>query len=236
MIELDPNFVREPKGQQSPEDTAEFKKKMRQLYPQMDMDYFNNQQQLDRELTGEAFHGQIICAREGKTKTEKQVLEVAFMVNVNNAWYYLNTNIFCNDFHHPEKQSEELHDFLCLALAQDQNALKNSFDFYGKTYYPKLCGLKFLIVGGLVLNEKTGKAYSKFYYFRPDTFSQAEIETNAPKPLEFASKLAFLEKKYKEYKSQQFTPQNNYGNNRQFGNAQQQQRAPNKQPNDDLPF
>lgn len=112
------------------------------------------------------------------------------------------------------KYSTQMHDFFCLALRQNPQALSDpsdyTFDDGNKvTYYPHLYGLKFKICIAKV-SEFKGYDVNSFSFFDVRGFSAPELETNATQPQALGLCLEDLKNQYNAFKGAMLQEQNTY--------------------------
>lgn len=242
MLAIDQNWKRE----QEIDETA---------YPNLVLDYKERYSQFPRQFRGEQFKVKVICAAEKnisyKTKNGKDkeatVLEITVLLKNSDDGqvYYYTGSIFSDK----DYQSNELHDFLMLCVAQKENALEKSFQRlnFGKheTVYPGICGCTFNVNIATTGYNKGGYEKQNWKFYNMEGFSQEEIETGANKPSAMIKDLEWLQGKYQKFKEMKFTPQANSKGQNSYGQGNSQQstrvnsftgQASESKPDDDLPF
>jgi hypothetical protein len=153
-----------------------------------------------RELEGEIFKAKIICAKEKNItyyRNEKEVnasiLDITFLIRDprDNQLYHFTGGIYVDQGH----QSNQLHDFLSLCLAQKANVLQDTFTQrnFGRveTYYPNMAGCLLVIAVATSGYNGDWQKYT-FKCYAADNRSQEEIETNQPTAMQINEDLEWL--------------------------------------------
>ena len=223
-------------------------------YPNMVLDYNKRYSVFPRQFRGETFGVKVILATEknisyqtqkGKTR-EATVLELTVILKNpdDGQVYYYTGSIFSEK----EYQSNELHDFLMLCIAQNPNALNSHIERtrFGvhETLYPNICGCNFKINIATTGFNKDGYEKQNWKIYNMAGLSQEEIENGITQPAAIVKDLEWLQGKYQEFQENKFRPQKNPAMSNGYGQANRQQPTqinsftgqPQEQLNDDLPF
>jgi hypothetical protein len=105
-----------------------------------------------------------------------------------------------------EHQSARMHDFLSLCVAQNPNALNESFEHRNfdsiSKVYPNITGLVFFLniaKTGLFKSERGVYPLYSWKFYNTNRLSQEEVETGVLKPVQFEDDLNWLKGEYEKF-------------------------------------
>lgn len=202
-LSIDTNFVRPDRKEQQTEEINLSK------YPHLDMEAYNRyaSEKFDTDVKGESFKARCIFAQELEQKGTT-VLELYFET------YNIETrssNVFRGKIRNytkdgQEHQSARMHDFLSLCVAQNPNALNESFEHRNfdsiSKVYPNITGLVFFLniaKTGLFKSERGIYPLYSWKFYNTDRLSQEEVETGVLKPVQFNDDLKWLKGEYEKF-------------------------------------